>query len=414
MFPVMDQEGGESVRDFARARSFFTPNYRQAPMVPIRGRGVWLEDDQGRPYLDLVAGIAVSSLGHGHPRLVAAIADQAERMIHCSNLYFNEPAVALVETLVSRSFADRVFLTNSGAESNEAAIKLARRYWSQVRGRPERFGLLSFHHSFHGRTLATVTASGQPKYHRGFEPLLPGIHYAHFGDLKSVEKALDEADDEIGAVLVEPIQCEGGLHLPPTGFIEGLRGLCDSRDVLLILDEVQTGVGRTGRLFSYEHHGITPDVITLAKGLGGGVPVGAMLCTEEVARGFEPGSHASTFGGNALAARAASEVLAVIEDTDLLAHVCQVGTRLGQGLEELVERHPHRCVEARGRGLLWGLELQTDDPELGRRVVARGLERGLLLNAIAGRILRLTPPLVIDQGEVDHALGVLDQILADV
>jgi acetylornithine/N-succinyldiaminopimelate aminotransferase len=394
-----------------RARGCYTPNYRQSPIFPVRGEGARVWDRDGRAYLDLIAGIAVSSLGHGHPRLVQAIQEQAAALIHTSNLYFNEPALALMEQLVDKSFADRVFFTNSGAESNEAALKLARRYWREVRGRDDRSDYLTFHKSFHGRTFATVTATGQPKYHKGFEPMLPGFHYADYDDLEAVERALDAADDRVGAILIEPVQCEGGLRIPGPGYLTGLRKICDDRDVVLIFDEVQTGVGRTGQWFCYQIEGVEPDIMTLAKGLGGGVPLGAMLCTNKVAGGFEPGSHATTFGGNPLATRAGLAVMTVIEEDGLLDHVRAMGAHLQGALEGLVDKYPDRCIDARGHGLLRGLELRDDDGETGRRVVAACVDRGLLANAIGGRILRFAPPLVIQRAELDEAVQILDDVL---
>lgn len=398
----------------ARATSHHTPNYKPQPIFLVRGEGVWVWDRDGRRYLDMVAGISVNALGHAHPRLVDAIRDQADKIVHCSNLYFNEPALALMDELTRLSFADRVFFTNSGSESNEAALKLARRYWTVVRERPERTDFLAFHQSFHGRSFASLTATGQPKYHEGFQPLLPGFHYAEFGDVASVEQALDEAGDRIGAILVEPVQCEGGLRVAPEGFLKKLRKLCDERDVLLMLDEVQTGVGRTGEWFCYEIEGVRPDVMSLAKGLGGGVPLGAMVCTEEVGQAFSRGSHASTFGGNPLATRAGLEVVRTIEEEQLLDHVYEAGEHLGRGLQALVDKYPERCVEARGFGLLRGLELKDDTGELGPRVIERGRDEGLLLNAIAGKVLRFAPPLIVQRGHLDAALEIVDRLLAEV
>lgn len=398
-----------------RARGQYTPNYRQTPIFATHGEGVWLFDRDGKRYLDMIAGIAVNALGHAHPRLARAVADQAGRLLHASNLYFNEPALALMEELTRVSFGDRVFFTNSGAESNEATLKLARRYWSVVRERPERSGILAFNESFHGRTMATVTLTGQPKYHKGFEPMLPGIYYADFDDLESVTAALDAAGDTIGTILIEPVQCEGGLRVPTPGFLPALRALCDERDLLLAYDEVQTGVGRCATWFAYEDEGARPDIMSLAKGLGGGVPLGAMVTTEAIAQGFQPGSHASTFGGNPIATRAGYEVIRTIEEEGLLESASRVGAYLASGLRELAKTHPERCVEVRGRGLLYGLELRTSQDEtLGKRVVASGLERGLLLNAIQGKILRFTPPLILEEGHVDEVIEKLDEILAAV
>ncbi len=398
-----------------RARGQYTPNYRQTPLFATHGDGVWLFDRGGDRFLDMTAGIAVNALGHAHPRLARAVAEQAQSLIHASNLYFNEPALALMEELTRVSFGDRVFFTNSGAESNEATLKLARRYWSVVRGRSDRSGILAFEASFHGRTMATVTLTGQPKYHKGFEPMLPGVHYATFDDLESVKSVLDAAEDTIGTILLEPVQCEGGLRVPTPGFLPALRALCDERDLLLAFDEVQTGVGRCGTWFAYEDEGARPDIMSLAKGLGGGVPLGAMVTTAAVAEGFQPGSHASTFGGNPLATRAGYEVIRTIEEEGLLGRANEVGDHLAAGLRELVSSHSERCLEVRGRGLLYGLELRTaEDETLGKRVVQAGLERGLLLNAIQGKVLRFTPPLILERPHVDLLIERLDGILSSV
>jgi len=272
----------------SRASSHYTANYRQLPIFLTRGEGVWVWDRDGRRYLDMVGGIAVNSLGHAHPRLVAAIREQADALIHVSNLYYNEPALALMDKLIELTFADRVFFANSGAEANEAALKLARRYRTTVKKQPTRTNVLAFEHSFHGRTFATVGVTGQPKYQQGFEPLLPGVHFARFGDLGHVEEVLARAAGRIATVIVEPVQCEGGLIFPPAGFLKALRRLCNAQDMVLIYDEVQTGVGRSGEWFYYEIDAVKPDILTTAKGIAGGVPLGAMLCTDEVGQGFGP------------------------------------------------------------------------------------------------------------------------------
>jgi acetylornithine/N-succinyldiaminopimelate aminotransferase len=392
-----------------RAKSHYTPNYRQAPVVLIRGDGVYVWDRDGRRYIDMVAGIAVCALGHCHPRLVSAVSRQAHALIHVSNLYHNEPAVALMDMLVSRSFADAVYFGNSGAEANEAAIKLARRYRHKVKNQPERTEILAFNKSFHGRTMATVTLTGQPKYHDGFSPLLEGVHYADFDDLESVRTVLAGADGRISTMIVEPIQCEGGLNIPSDGFLRGLRDICNEQDIVLIFDEVQTGIGRTGKLFAYQHSGVEPDIMTLAKGLGGGVPIGAMVAKTDIAQGFEPGSHASTFGGNPLATRAALEVLRVIEDEKLLDNAFDIGNYLSGKLAGLVRKYPGLCVEARGVGLLRGLELKGD---LAVTVVSAAMEKGVLLNAIGGKVLRFVPPLNIEKSQINFVIGVLKDILS--
>ena len=395
----------------ARGKAHYTPNYRQAPIVLSRGEGVWLWDRNGKRYLDMVAGIAVCSLGHSHPRLSHAISRQASQLIHTSGLFHNEPAIALMDELIRVSFADRVFFANSGAEANEAALKLARRYRSVVRGQPERYHVLAFDKSFHGRTLGTISITGQPKYQKGFEPLLAGVHFAEFGNMSSVEKAVADANGHIGTVIIEPIQCEGGLNLPPSGFLRALRRLCDAQDMTLIFDEVQTGTARTGEWFCYEHYDISPDIMSLAKGIGGGVPLGCIVAREEVAQAFQPGTHASTFGGNPLATRAGFEVLRTIEEYKLLDHVYEVGQYLEKSLTKLVKAFPDKCVEARGLGLLRGLELGEG---LATKVVPMARERGMLLNTIAGHTLRFVPPLVIEDGHVDHAMEILEDCLREL
>lgn len=395
-----------------RATSHYTPNYRQAPIFLTRGEGCWVWDRDGKRYLDMIAGIAVCSLGHAHPRLSAAIKDQADKLIHVSGLFHNEPALALMDVLTEVSFADRVFFANSGTEANEAALKIARRYRTVVREQPERTEVLAFHNSFHGRSYGALSATGQPKYHKGFEPLVPGFSFADFGDIESVVAAMDAAEGRIGAVLVEPIQCEGGLNLPPKGFMQALRKLCDDRDALLILDEVQTGVARTSEWFAYELSEIRPDVMSLAKGIAGGVPLGAMVCTDEVGQAFQPGAHASTFGGNPLATRAALEVFATIKETGLLDHVYELGEHLSKGLQQLQAIHPDKVKESRGVGLLRGLELVEADH--APRIVAAARDKGLLTNAIAGKVLRFAPPLIVEPGHVDTALEILDGVIGSI
>ena len=402
-----------------RATAVMTPNYKPLPIVLAGGSGARVHDRDGRHWVDMVAGIAVNALGHGHPRLARAIAEQAAEMIHISNLYLNEPAIALAERLVAQTFADRVFFCNSGAEANEAALKLARRYQTTVANRPDKTGILAFHHSFHGRTFGALSVTGQPKYHKGFEPLVPGVVFARFGDLADVARVLDSAATPVGTVIVEPIQCEGGINVAPDGFFRDLRALCDARDILISFDEVQTGVGRTGRLFCYEHLGMQPDILTTAKGIAGGLPLGAMLCSEKVAKGFEPGSHATTFGGNALATRAGLEVLNVIADEGLLDNARRVGGHLACGLAGLVVRHPDRCKAQRGLGLVQGLELAGREASNGPTaddfalaVTAKAREAGLLINIVQGRTLRFVPPLVTTEADVDAALAILEGVIA--
>ncbi len=387
----------------ARATRHLTPNYKPAPLLLVRGEGVWVYDRDGRRYLDMVGGIAVNSLGHGHPRLSKVIAEQSANLIHVSNLYLSEPIIALADRLSELTGFDRAFIANSGAEANEAALKVARRYQTVIRGRPDKTGILAFHDSFHGRTFGALTVTGQPKYHAGFEPLVPGATFATFGDLASVDAALEAGEGRIGTIIIEPIQCEGGINVPPVGFLEALRERATAHDIVLIFDEVQTGVGRTGTWFGFEHHCLRPDVLTTAKGIAGGVPLGAMMTTSAIAEALQPGTHASTFGGNALAARAGLEVLNVIAEDHLLAHVREVGARLAEGLRTLIADFPDKAVAQRGRGLVQGLELASGP--LATRAVELARQQGMLLNVVQGKTLRFVPPLITSREEIDDALA---------
>ncbi len=377
--------------------------YARFPVAFVRGRGSRLWDADGREYLDFFTGLAVANLGHCHPRVVAAIRDQAERLIHASNVYYNEPATRLATLLTEVSFADRVFFSNSGAEANEAAIKLARKYGADFGG--GRFEIVSTFGAFHGRTIATVSAAGQEKHQRGFLPLVPGFRYVPFGDLKAMREAV--RPETIG-ILVEPIQGEGGVNVPPDGYLKGLRQLCDERDLLILLDEVQTGIGRTGTLFAYEQEGIRPDAMALAKGLGGGLPIGAMLCTEKVAQALTLGTHGSTFGGNPVACAAGVAVIETLRDGTLLANARDMGKRLRDGFGRMRATLP-MIREIRGRGLLLGVELDRD----ARPFVEAALREGIVANATADRVLRLLPPLVVTAEEVDRALAVFEKILRE-
>ncbi|MBA5870689.1 MAG: acetylornithine transaminase [Nitrospira sp. CR2.1] len=383
------------------AEQYLMNTYMRQPISIVRGRGTKVYDLEGREYIDFVAGIAVNVLGHGHPDLVLAIQKQAQHLIHTSNLYYTEPQVRLAQMLVDHSFAQKVFFCNSGAEANEAAIKLARKYSYDKYG-GDRYEIVTMTSSFHGRTLATLTATGQEKVQKGFAPLMPGFTYAPFNDLSAVERAITP---KTAAIMLEPIQAEGGVHVADRGYMQSLRELCRERDVLLIFDEVQTGIGRTGTLFGYEQFGMQPDIMTLAKGLGGGVPIGACLATDSVAHAFGPGAHASTFGGNPLACAAALAVLRVLLDGKILDQGRRMGECLAKGLATLKERH--RCVkEVRGLGLLQGMELEID----GKAVVADCLTRGLLINCVGDRVLRFVPALTITEREIDRLLAALSQI----
>ncbi len=384
------------------ADQYLMNTYARSPISIVRGRGSRVYDLEGREYLDFVAGIAVNVLGHGHPDLVAAIQKQAQQLLHASNLYYTEPQTKLAKMLVEHSFAKKVFFCNSGAEANEAAIKLARRYAHQKYG-AERYEIITMLQSFHGRTMATLTATGQEKIQKGFEPLLPGFSYVPFNNLSAVEQAVS---NKTAAILLEPIQAEGGVHVADKSYLKGLRELCSQRDILLMFDEVQTGVGRTGTLFAYEQLGVAPDVMTLGKGLGGGLPIGACLATETAAAALEPGTHASTFGGNPVSCAAGLAVLRTLLEGRVLEHGRRMGDYLAQSLQDMKNRLPI-VKEARGLGLLQGMELTVD----GKSVVTDCLARGVLINCTADRVLRFVPPLIIMQADIDRLLDLLNQVL---
>jgi acetylornithine/N-succinyldiaminopimelate aminotransferase len=385
----------------ADAAKYLMETYSRQPVSIVRGRGAKVYDLEGREYLDFVGGIAVNVLGHGHPDLVQAIQRQAAQLIHTSNLYYTEPQVKLARLLVDHSFADRVFFCNSGAEANEAAIKLARRYGHKRHG-ANRFEVITMKNSFHGRTLGMITATGQEKVQKGFEPLMPGFAYAPFNDFGAIESMVNE---KTAAIMLEPIQAEGGVYVATREYLKNLRALCTQHDILLIFDEIQTGMGRTGTFFAYEQLGVHPDILTLAKGLAGGVPIGACLAKESVAAVFTPGSHASTFGGNPLACAAALTVCRVLLEGKVLDHARRMGEYLVKGLTDCKERY--RIVQdIRGLGLLQGMELTID----ARTVVADALARGVLINAANERVLRFVPPLIISQPEVDKLLDLLDSL----
>jgi len=391
-----------SAEIIARTLAHEVPIYARWPVAFVRGAGAELWDAEGRRYLDFFAGLAVNNLGHCHPAVVEAVRAQAGRLLHVSNLYHAPPVGELAELLCRHSFAERVFLCNSGAEANEAALKLARR-WGHAVG-AGRFEILATHNSFHGRTLGALSATGQERYRTGFLPLLPGIRLVPYGDAAAMEAAVRP---ETVAILVEPIQGEGGVVVPPADYLPRLREIADRHCLLLMLDEIQTGLGRTGRLFAHEHAGIVPDVMTLAKALGGGVPIGALCTSERVARVLEPGAHGTTFGGNLLACAAASAALRVLADPATLAHAVAMGRRLRAGLETLAARHP-RIRSIRGMGLMLGAVLDGQ----GRDIVERCLERGLLVNCTAEVVLRFLPPLVIRPEQIDEGLGILDEAMA--
>ncbi len=393
----------ETRKLFEDSAAYLMHTYNRFPVALKKGRGMKVWGWDGKEYLDFVGGVATNCLGHCHPKVVIAIQKQVQRLIHVSNYYHIEPQTRLAKTLVSHSFADKVFFCNSGAEANEAAIKLARRYFKEHVGQ-NKFEIIATLNSFHGRTLATLTATGQDKFKVGFDPLLPGIRHVPFNDAEALKASITK---ETCAVLLEPIQGESGVRLPDPEYLKHVRKLCDDNNVLLILDEVQTGIGRTGRLFAYEHFGITPDIMTLAKGLGGGVPIGAMLATDRVAEAFQPGTHGSTFGGNPLACSAALATLdVVLEDGFVLDQCRRMGTYFRDRLEGLKKDFPEIIAEVRGMGLLIGMELLRDCAP----IVTSCIERGVLINCAAGNVLRFMPPLIITEKEIDHLADVLEQV----
>ncbi|MBP2514682.1 aspartate aminotransferase family protein [Sphingomonas sp. PvP018] len=376
------------------------PVYPRCGVRPVRGEGAYLFGEDGQQYLDFASGIAVNALGHGHPHLTKAIADQAATLMHVSNLYGSPQGEHLAQRLVDNTFADTVFFTNSGAEAVECAIKTARRYHF-ANGNPERHTLITFDTAFHGRTLGTISATNQAKMRDGFEPLLPGFAYAKFNDL---EGALALIDDNTAGFLVEPIQGEGGIRQASPEFLQGLRKACDEHGLLLVLDEVQCGYGRTGKLFAHELYGITPDIMSVAKGIGGGFPLGACLATEEAAKGMVAGTHGSTYGGNPLAMAAGEAVLDVILEDGFLEHVATMGDRLRQGLEQMIPNHDHLFDSVRGTGLMLGLKLKSDS----RAFVAFARDHhNLLLVAAGENVIRILPPLVIDESHIAECIDKL-------
>ena len=386
----------------AASSKYLTNTYARFPIVLVRGRGVRLWDSDGKEYLDFVGGIAVDALGHCHPKMVEAIRAQAETLIHVSNLYHIEPQIRLAQLLCEHSFADRAFFCNSGAEANEAAIKLARKYakdhWSS-----DRVDIITMHHAFHGRTLATVTATGNPKYQHGFEPLMPGFKHVPYNNLRAVERAIDS---HTCAVLVEPVQGEGGVNIPGDDYLPGLRRLCDEAGILLILDEVQSGMGRTGKLLACQHWGVAPDILTLAKALAGGLPMGAMLAQEAVAASFVPGTHASTFGGTPFVSAVALAVVTTMLADDIPGNAARVGKYFLDRLDALRAAHPV-VKTVRGKGLILGMEVTVP----ARGIVAACMERGLLVLTAGDNVVRFVPPLIVTEGEVDQALAIVEAAL---
>ncbi len=383
-------------------------NYRQAPFVLERGAGCHVFDTDGRKYLDLCAGVAVDALGHAHPKLAAAIAEQAGRVMHVSNYFYNVENIRLADELCQKLGFDRAFFCNSGAEANEAMLKLARRhFW--VAGQKDRYRIIAFHNAFHGRTLGAIALTGTPKYKEGFGPPLEGVTHVAYGDAAAVRAAMGP---DVAAILVEPVQGEGGVFVPPKGFLTELRSIADEHGALLLIDEVQTGIGRTGRWLGSDHEGVKGDAIALAKGLGGGFPIGALLLRERLNAALTPGTHGATFGGNPLASRAARTVLAVLDEDRLVEGAAKKGEHLARGLATLVAKHPKKLRGHRGLGLLQAAILA---PGLdGRTTLAKLRDHGVLLTVAGADGLRFSPPLVVTEAELDDGLARVDAAFAEI
>ena len=389
-----------------RSNQVFIGTYSRFPVVFVQGKGCRLIDADGRQYLDFLAGIAVCSLGHCHPEVTRAICEQAGKLVHVSNLFHTQPQTELAELLVANSFAQKVFFGNSGAEANEAAIKLARKYSGD-----ERFEIISLAGSFHGRTLATVAATGQPKFHKGFEPLPVGFLHAEFGDIAALERLISP---RTCAILCEPLQGESGVRPLEREYLGKIRQLCDARGLLLIFDEVQTGIGRTGTLFAYEQLGVVPDILTSAKALANGLPIGAMLTSEKISEAFTVGSHASTFGGNPVSAAAAVATLKIMLAEGFLEEVRSKGAYLAAKLAGLAQKYPSLATGQRGLGLIQGLVLTEAGKEVGQTMVQKLFDRSILINFAGNAVLRFIPPLVISRDEIDILAGELDLVLAEL
>ena len=388
-----------------KADRFMFKTYKRFPITLVKGDGCIVWDEEGKEYLDFIGGIAVCALGHSSPIVSEAIYEQSKKLVHVSNLFYTQPQTDLAGILTENSFADRVFFCNSGAEANEAAIKLARRY-SRGQFGPGRNVIVTMDNSFHGRTMATLSATGQERIREGYDPILEGFTYVPFNSLGDLESVLDES---VCAVMVEPIQGEGGVVVPDDDYLKGLRDICSTRDILLIFDEIQAGMGRTGRLFAYEHFGLTPDIITLAKALGNGLPIGAMMATEELKDAFGPGSHATTFGGSPLITASALAVVKSLIHDGWIENARVIGEYFKDGLIRLQKRH--RIIkEVRGLGLIIGLLLDR----AGQDIVDACAKRGFLINCIQDKILRFVPPLIVGKDEVDSLIECLDDVFNEL
>jgi predicted acetylornithine/succinylornithine family transaminase len=386
-------------------QKFVMNTYNRLPIALAKGKGSWAWDADGKKYLDFFSGLAVNNLGHAPPRVLKAMAGQARELMHVSNLFYTQPQAELAELLVKHSFGDRVFFCNSGAEANEGAVKLARK-WAKKKYGPQKFEVITMRNSFHGRTLAMIAATGQEKYQKGFEPLMPGFRYAEFGDIESLRS---QVTDATCAVLIEPIQGEGGVRMASPEYFKALRSFCDEKGILLIFDEVQVGMGRTGKLFAYQHYGIEPDIMTLAKALASGLPIGALVAKESVAEAFEPGDHAATFGGNPLVTAAGKTTVETMIEEGFLDDAAKKGAYFLSQLKKLQKRFP-MIREIRGLGLMIALDL--DQP--AKPIVLKGLEKGLLINAVQEKTLRILPPLTVKRGEIREALRILTEIFEEI
>ena len=387
------------------AEKYYLPVFGRLPLVLDHGQGCKVYDMNGKEYIDFLGGIAVNCLGYNHPVIVKAVAEQAAKLMHCSNIFYTEIQAKAVRVISEITGMDRIFLTNSGAESNEGALKLARKYGNQ-KGGDNKYRIISAKMSFHGRTMATLTATGQPHYQEGYAPLPAGYDYIPYGDMEALEAAMSE---DVCGLLLEPIQGEGGVHVPSQAYIEKARELCDKYDALLIFDEIQTGVGRTGAWFEYMNTGVKPDVLTFAKGIGGGFPMGGFAVTERLAHVFAPGDHGGTFGGNALACAVAYAVVTTLKAENIVPKVKEKGEYFLGRLKELQAKYPDKIKEVRGRGLLVGFEVTKP----GAPIVAKCLEQGCIINCTVGNVIRMVPPLIVSKEEIDTVLAALDVALAE-
>ena len=384
----------------------YLPVFNRYKIVVDHGDGVYTYDNEGKRYIDFLAGIAVNVLGHNYKPLVEAISEQASKVIHISNLYYTKPQADAASKLVKLSGLDRAFFCNSGAEANEGAMKIARKFAHNID--KDKSQIITAWNSFHGRTLATLTATGQPHYQHGYEPLPGGFDYVHFNDIEELEKMMS---NKTCAVMLETIQGEGGVYPPKVDYLKQVRELCDKYNALLILDEIQAGIGRSGKFFAYDKYGIKPDIVTLAKGLAGGVPIGAFITTEKVANAFKPGDHGTTFGGNPLACAAANVVLDTVPDEKFLDNVTEVGKYFKNALNDLKDKYPELIVDVRGEGLILGVELSDKNKLTGVEIVSECMKRGAIINCTVGKVLRFIPPLIINKDHVDEVINILDTVL---